>query len=158
MGDQLPYPLPPEEPVQTAPRLGTHQKAEFLRSVEIFSQATVEELFRLASIAHEVPFRAGDLIFGEDDIVDMLLLVITGKVELASTEYGFQGTAGPGEAFGIYSLLAREPNDVAARALVDTFALSIGAEDFYNLLSHNMEIVVSIFKYFARKLRLSPRF
>jgi len=158
MGDQIPFPLPPEKAAAAPARLTALEKAEFLRNVDIFSQLNVEELFRLASIAQEVQFPAGEIIFREDDIVDALFVVVRGKVELVSKEYGFQSLAGPREAFGIYSMLAREPNYLAAQALEDTWALSIAAEDFYNLLSHNMEIVVSIFKHFARKLRLSPRF
>jgi len=36
-------------------------------------------------------------------------------------------------------------------------AISIAAEDLFSLLSNNMEIVVSIFKHFVKKLGLGPR-
>ena len=54
-------------------------------------------------------------------------------------------------------MLTREPRYATAKALEDTFAISIGAEDLYNVLSNNMEIVVSIFKLFVNKLGMGPK-
>lgn len=133
------------------------QKADCIRRVEIFSHATVEELFRLAAIAQEVRFPPKQVIFREGDGGDAVYPIVQGKVELKCEEKGSKEVMGPGEAFGLYSVLTREPRFATATALEHTLALRIGGEDLYNLLSNNMEIVVSIFKHFAKSQGLNPR-
>jgi CRP-like cAMP-binding protein len=132
-------------------RLTALQKAEFTRTVEIFSEATVEQLFQLASIAHEADFGKGQVIFREGDVADRFYVIVQGKVELASSGNGVREVVGPGRAFGLYGALAREPWQVTATALQVTFAIVIEAEDFYGLLSDNTEIVASILRFLVRK-------
>jgi len=158
MGDQAPF--PPELASRAGPqaRLTTLQKAEFIRSVEVFSQLTVEELYRFAWIAREVDFAAGEVIFREDDLGDDFYVVVQGKVECASRSGDDREVVESGQSFGLYSVLTREPRSATATALEDTFGISLGAEDLFSLLSNNMEIVVSIFKHFTKKLGPSLRF
>jgi CRP-like cAMP-binding protein len=157
MPDEMAYiPLAPERsPAEH--RLTTLRKAELIRALDIFSQASVEELYRLATIAQESSFAAGQTIFREDDIGDAFHLLVQGKVEHASEKRNIKEVLGPGAAVGLYSVLTREPRYATAKALQDTFAISIGAEDLYNLLANNMEIVVSIFKHFVKKLGMGPK-
>ena len=156
MGDIISFPLPPDESAAPDVQLTPAQMAEYLRDAEIFSQAHVEQLFRLASLARIVQFQAGQTIFETDSITDALFVVVGGLVELTSDEHDFREIVGPGKAFSLYSFLAREPNNYVARALDNTLALTVSSEDFYNLLSQNSEFAVSVFKYFARKLNLRP--
>jgi CRP-like cAMP-binding protein len=157
MGDTISFPAPPDESARAATQLTPLQMVEYLRRVEIFSQADVDQLFRLASLAKLVQFRAGETLFGEDAIVDALFMVLGGKIELKAEGLRFREIAGPGQAFSLYSFLAREPNNYQARALENTLVLTIAAEDFYNLLSQDAEFAVSVFKYFAQKLNWRPR-
>jgi CRP-like cAMP-binding protein len=136
--------------------LTTLGKAEIIRALGLFSRASVEQLYRLATIAEEADFAAGQTIFQEEDIGDTFYVLVKGKVEHASEKRNIKEILGQGDTVGLYSVLTREPRYATARALEDTFAISIGAEDLYNLLSNNMEIVVSIFKYFIKKLGMGP--
>jgi potassium efflux system protein len=157
MGDQPPY--SPLSVGETTGRgvLTTLQKAELVRDVEVFSQATVEELYQLGSIAREVGFPAEGIIFRENDAGDAFYIVVRGQVELTCQESARREVFGPGEALGLYSVLTREPRCATAKALEDTVGICIGAEDFYNVLSNNMEMVSSIFKHFVQKLGLDRR-
>ena len=156
MDDQTLYPSAVPREVPSHARVTTLQKAEILRGVEIFSNTTVEELFQLASIAREADFTVGQIIFREDDVGDALYLLVEGEVDLTSRKEGFRALVRPRQAFGLYSVLTREPRFLSAKALQDSFVLWIGAEDFYSLLSSNMEIVVGLFKHFVRKCSLHP--
>ena len=137
--------------------LTTLQKAEHLRGLELFSYLTVEELFRLAEIAGMFKRAAGEVILRENDIANAFFLVLQGKVTLTSRNEGFREVIGPQQPFGLHSVLTQEPLAFTAEAVQDTYALLIGAEDFYNLLSNHPETVVSIFKYFVKKSGLGPR-
>jgi CRP-like cAMP-binding protein len=64
---------------------------------------------------------------------------------------------GPEEVFGLYSALTRESRRARATALDKTVTISIAAEDLFTLLSNNMELVVSMFKHFVRKLGRGTR-
>jgi len=154
MGDQPLYsPLPSFEATAKGV-LTTLQKAELVRGLEVFSQVAVEDLYRLGSIAREVGFPAGGVIFREGDVGDAFYVVVRGQVELTCQESGTRELLGPGQAMGLYSVLTREARGATAKALEDTAGICIGAEDLNSLLSTNMEIVASMFKYFVRKLGL----
>lgn len=154
MSDDLTY-LPSAMRGGTRLRLTTLQKAEQIRKLEVFSEASVEDLYRLAAIAQEVEFAAEQVIYQKDDVGDAFYLIVNGRIECASEEKGARAVAGQGEAVGLSSVLIREDRQASAKALEDTFALAVGAEDFYNLLSCNSEITVSLLKYFVKKLGIS---
>jgi CRP-like cAMP-binding protein len=149
MSEEIPF-----QPVvctsSSNPRFTALQRAEILRSVEFFSKATVEELFLLAAISCEVRLEAGKEIFKEGEIADALYIIVEGKVELAGST--FKDVLGPHDAVGLYAVLADEPRYASAKVLEDAYALKIGAQDFYDLLSHNTEIVQSLFKLLTSRL------
>jgi CRP-like cAMP-binding protein len=157
MGDEIRYFPTGSGRIQSTPGLSMLRKAEFIWGVDIFSQATVEELYRLAGLARVVEFAPAGVIFGENDFGDSFYVLVEGSVELASEAKKTREVVGPGEAIGLYSVLTREPRCAAATALEPTVALAIAAEDLYTVLSNNMEILVSIFKHFAKKLDMGAR-
>ncbi|MBI1982638.1 MAG: cyclic nucleotide-binding domain-containing protein [Acidobacteria bacterium] len=151
MDKEPPFREPSRETPRTEPQLTNLQKAEFIRGVELFSAATVEELFRLASIAREIQFGAGEIVARENDMANALYVIVQGKVELSSRNDAWQDLLESGQAFGMHSLLTREPLTFTARAVADTFALAMGGEDFFSLLSNDPEILSSLFKFFVKK-------
>jgi potassium-dependent mechanosensitive channel len=154
MGDDLTY-LPRLRDRATRARLTNLQKAELLQELEPFSEASVEDLYRLAAIAQEVEFAAGQIIYHQDDFGDAFYLIVQGRMECYSESAGKRDVLAAGEAVGLASVLTRENRTMSAQTLEDTFALAIGAEDFYNLLSCNVEITVSLIKYFVKKVGMA---
>jgi len=157
MSDQIPYSPPPSVEAAGPSGLTTLEKADLIRGVEVFSQATVEELYRLGSIAKVVGFPAEAVILRQNDAATAFYIVVRGQVELITQGSGVHEVVGPGQPVGLYSVLTQEPSSARVIALEDTVAIGIGAEDFFGLLSNNMEIVASTFKYFAKKLGLGRR-
>ncbi len=117
----------------------------FLREVELFQFCDAEEILRIASIANECRFAAGETIFSAKDHSDALYAVVEGRVQL---DYPDQRTrvAGPGNTFGVLGILSGRLRDAGATAEADTLALSLQAEDFFDLLSNNVEIVKGLFR------------
>jgi signal-transduction protein with cAMP-binding, CBS, and nucleotidyltransferase domain len=60
--------------------LTTIEKVIFLKSVDIFEHATVEQLGRIAGLTEEARFAAGQVIFKEGDPGDALYLILSGQV------------------------------------------------------------------------------
>jgi CRP-like cAMP-binding protein len=136
--------------VTSEQRLTALQRGEILRKADIFSKVTVEELLYFAAISCEAHFEAETTIFREGEIAEALYIIVEGKVELIRTT--FREVLGPFEAFGLYSVLTGEPRYASAQALEETFALKIGAQDFFDLVSHNTEIVQSLFKLLTQRI------
>lgn len=157
MSDQIPYSPPPPAEAPAAAALTTLQKADLIRGVGVFSEMRVEELYRLALIAKVVGFPADTVIFRQNDAAVAFYILVRGEVGLTRQGSDDRETVGPEQAVGLYSVLTQEPIPARATALEDTVAIAVGAEDFYNLLSNNTEIVASIFRFMIRKLELGTK-
>ncbi len=138
-------------------RMTALQKAEFLRRFEPFSHATVEELLRLATIAKEVPFAPGDVLLLEGERAEALYLIVEGEVEASRLGQREKFTVGRGTPVGGFAVLARDPQPFTVRAVTEGFVLKLDAEELYDMLSHNVEIVFSIFRMLVRKIGADPR-
>lgn len=149
MSDQIPFqPLLCSDSSEA--RFTALQRAEILRNVEIFSRATVDELLLLAAISCEIQMKAGKNIFEKGDIADALYIIVEGEVKLIGS--GISEVLGPNDAVGIYAVLSNEPRYATARIEEDIFALKIGAQDFFELVSQNTEIVQSLFKLLIHRM------
>jgi HEAT repeat protein len=157
MGDTTPFEPLITEGAESRLRMTALQKAAFLRSFEPFSHATVEELLRLATIAKEVHFAPGDVLFLEGERADAIYLTVEGEVEVSRLGNSKKVRLGPRVPVGGYAVLARDPYPITARAGNDVFALKLDAEELYDMLAHNAEIVFSIFRMLIRKIGVDPR-
>jgi AAA family ATP:ADP antiporter len=117
----------------------------FLQGVDLFAHCNAEEVLRLAAIASEQHFEKGEVIFRRDDPADSLYCVVEGKVRLdAGDEAGAViGTSG---RFGVLDILSGRPRLGGATAVADCRVLAVEAEDFFDLLSNNIEIVRALFR------------
>ncbi len=117
----------------------------FLQGVDLFAHCNAEEVLRLAAIANEQHFEKGEVIFRKNDPADNLYCVVEGKVRLdAGGEAGAViGTSG---RFGVLDILSGRPRLGDATAVSDCRVLAVEAEDFFDLLSNNIEIVRALFR------------
>lgn len=117
----------------------------FLQGVDLFAHCNAEEVLRLAAIASERSFDKGAVIFRRDDPADSLYCVVEGRVSLdANGDAG--AVIGASGRFGVLDILSGRPRLADAVALSDTRLLVIEAEDFFDLLSNNIEIVRALFQ------------
>lgn len=132
------------------PDLAQIETVVFLQSVDLFSFCKAEEVLRISSIAHERRFPQGEKIFKEGDQADMLYCVVQGAVQLESPD-GATWIAGPLTTFGVKEILSGRLRTETASTVADTLVLAIEAEDFFDLLSHNIEIVRALFRQLLRE-------
>jgi CRP-like cAMP-binding protein len=117
----------------------------FLQGVDLFAHCNAEEVLRLAAIATEKRFEKGDVIFHKHDPADSLYCVVEGKVSLsAGQEAG--AVIGNSGRFGVLDILSGRPRLGDATAASDCRLLVVEAEDFFDLLSNNIEIVRALFR------------
>lgn len=127
------------------PDLAQIETVVFLQSVDLFSFCKAEEVLRIASIAHERRFPEGERVFKEGDEADMLYSVVQGAVKIEGVD-GTSWTVGPLATFGYREILSGRLRTETATTLSETLVLAIEAEDFFDLLSHNIEIVKALFR------------
>ena len=123
------------------------EKVMLLRSVDIFSHCNAEEVVRIAGIASERTFDSGGQIYGIDDPADAFYCVVEGEVELQGPDDGLRAAVSC-ETFGAREILSGRLRSSTATARCRTVALVVEADDFFDLLSNNIEIVKALFREF----------
>ena len=117
----------------------------FLQGVDLFAHCNADQVLRLAAIASEHTYEKGEVIFRREEPADSLYCVVEGRVRLDADEE--QGVViGPSGRFGVLDILSRQTRTGDAVAGSDTRVLVVEAEDFFDLLSNNIEIVRALFR------------
>ena len=84
--------------------------------------------------------------------LDALYVIVDGAVEL-SRGADVLHTAGQNEVLGAWALFDDDPMPFSAKTVEDTRLLRIGRDDFYDLLSDNMEITAAVFSTLVKRFR-----
>lgn len=125
--------------------LASIEKVVFLESVVLFSYCTADELLRIAAISKERRFEADEVAFEANAPANTLYCVVNGEIVVDGPD-GESRSVGPCGALGVEEILSGRLRGGTARATGTTLALAIDAEDFFDLLSNNIEIVKSMFR------------
>lgn len=132
--------------------ISTVEKVLFLKSVPLFREIPGEDLAQIASIADEVEYKGGELVFKEGDIGEAMYLILDGKVRVHRGEK-LLVELGEKECFGEMSILDSEPRSASVTALSELDLLKIQREDFYEILAQKSEIAHGIIKVLTHRLR-----
>jgi CRP-like cAMP-binding protein len=133
-------------------KLATIEKVVFLKSVDIFSHATVEALGRVAALTEEVHFEPEATIYREGEPVDAIYLVLKGRVALEEKGQ-LAREVGEKQAFGTVAALDRNPAIHTVKAIDPVYALKLNAQDFDDILSLDFELVRAVFRALCRMIR-----
>ena len=126
------------------------QMVVYLQAVDLFAYCSAEQMVRIAGIAHQERFEAGQRIYSTNDPADALYCVVEGEVSIGGAD-GEPRIIGPRGTFGVEAILSDRLRSENARAVTDTAALAIEADDFFDLLSNNIEIVKALFRQLLRQ-------
>ncbi len=125
------------------------QMVVYLQAVDLFTYCNAEQMVRIAGIARQVSFIDGEQIYSVNDPADALYCVVEGGVRLCDPA-GAERWIVPRETFGASEILSDRLRGEDCRAESATRALVIDAEDFFDLLSNNVEIVKALFRQLLR--------
>ncbi len=132
--------------------ISTVEKVLFLKSIDLFSQISGEDLARIALITEEVESEKGETFIRQGDVGDSLYLIVEGRVKVHIDEREI-AQIGERESVGEQAILDSEPRSASVTALTDIIALRIQREDFAELLLEKSEIALGIIKVLSRRLR-----
>ncbi len=125
------------------------QMVVYLQAVDLFTYCNAEQMMRIASIVRQASFAEGEQIYAINDPADAMYCVVEGAVGLRS-EAGVERQIGDRETFGANEILSDRLRGEEAWARSPTTALVIDAEDLFDLLSNNVEIVKALFRQLLR--------
>lgn len=133
------------------PELARIESIVFLQSVDFFTFCSAEEILRLASIAHERHVAADEQLYKAHEPANRVYCVVKGKIHVTDAA-GNQHAAGPLQTLAILDILSGRLHTGSAIAAADSLVLEIEAEDLFDLLSNNIEIVKSVFRHLIHRL------
>ena len=133
-------------------RLATIEKVVFLKSVDIFSHATIEELGRVAALTEEVHFEPGETIFRKGEPTDAIYLILSGRVAIEGNGQIVRELTEK-QAFGTVAALDRNPAVHTVKAIDAVYALKLNAQDFDDILSVDFELVRAVFHALCQIIR-----
>ena len=128
------------------------EKVIALEAVELLSSLTPDQLSRIALIAKEVKYPLEKQILQPNQPLEALYVILDGAVEISRNGQVLH-VAGQHEVLGSWALFDDSPLPVTARTIEETALLKIARDDFYDLLSDNMELAASIFSTLVRRFR-----
>jgi CRP-like cAMP-binding protein len=127
----------------------------FLQSADLFAYCKAEEILRIARISQPREVAAGERVYEPNDPADALYCVVRGEIAL-DTDGREVRRVGPLGAFGVAELLSGRLRRSRATADGAALLLVIDAEDFFDLLSSNIEIVKALFRKMLHDGRIDP--
>ncbi len=130
----------------------TLEKTILLKTVNLFQTIPTEDLSKVAQIAEEEQFGANIPLFAEGDFGDSLYIVVDGDVKIHKGDRHI-ASLGKGACLGEMALLDQEPRSADVTMETDATLLKITQEDFYEIMSSNMEIMQGIVKLLTGRLR-----
>ena len=125
------------------------QMVVYLQAVDLFTYCNAEQMMRIAGIVRQESFARGDRIYAINDPADAMYCVVEGAVGLRG-ENGVERRVEGRETFGTNEILSDRLRGEEAWAERPTMALAIDAEDLFDLLSNNVEIVKALFRQLLR--------
>jgi CRP-like cAMP-binding protein len=128
------------------------EKVIFLKSVDIFEPATVEQLGRIAGLTEEVHFEPGETIFKEGEPGDAFYLLLSGRVSIEKNGNTFLELKEK-EALGTLDVLDFHPRSVTAKAVDQVRALKLNGQEFHDLLSLDIEMVQAVLRMLCGLVR-----
>jgi CRP-like cAMP-binding protein len=132
--------------------LNVVEKVIALEGVDLLHGLQPEQLARIASIATEERHAPGKVVLDPSQPLDALFVVLEGRVSLAKDGVEIHA-AGQNDVLGAWALFDSEPMPVTATATEDVRLLRIGRDDFYELLSDNVEITTAVFGTLVKRFR-----
>jgi HEAT repeat protein len=138
--------------------LSALDKMVFLKQVPLFENISIEELGRVAGIAHEKTYEDGDYLVKQGEPSVSLLVIVEGHVELsgrdAAGKEGTVGVFGPKQSFGEGALFDDRPSLVSAQALFEPVrVLEIEGGEMSKLVRLYPDIGVGLLRAAGQRIR-----
>ena len=138
----------------SADAIGTHEKIELMRQVQLFQQLTDQELVRMLRVVYERRLRSGEVLCAEGQVGDSMYIVHAGSVDISKRGRHLV-TLGPGRHLGEIAFIAGGERSATVTAREATIVLTFRREDFAQLGREEPQISAKVL--WSCALNLSDR-
>lgn len=125
--------------------------------VHIFKDLSEDELKKITEMTKDSFFKKGDIIFNEDDIIDYLYIIHSGKIKAYKiNEDGKEQILyllSDGDTFGEYSIFREQKATFYAEAITDVRVCLLSRKNFHIIISKYPEIALKIMNYLSERLQ-----
>ena len=112
---------------------GVEDKLAILRGVPLFADLDERSLQAVAILAHEMAFKAGDVLMVEGEAGDAFYVIVDGTVRVEQGDRTIRSLTAGG-FLGEIALVERRPRTATATCVTDGRVLEIRAHEFDRLL------------------------
>ena len=127
------------------------ERVLFFQETNLFTHCSTAQVMRIAAIASERTYPAGERVYSINDPSDAIHCLVDGGVRLENGS-AEQTRVEPGTSFGVLDLMSGRLRTANATAETDTVTLAIEADDFFDLLSNNIEIVKALVRFLSDRV------
>ncbi|HXV50110.1 MAG TPA: cyclic nucleotide-binding domain-containing protein [Candidatus Binatia bacterium] len=128
------------------------EKVIFLKSMDIFAHATIEQLGAIAALTGEVDFVAGQSIYRQGEPTDAVYLILKGSVTI-KLDGRILREMGERQAIGTVAALDLCPAPHDVTAVRPVHALELKCADFHDLLALDYELVKAVLRSLCLMIR-----
>lgn len=132
--------------------------ADFLGEVSIFSHLKKRDLKRIARLAKEESFQAGDVIVGEGDRDGRLFVLMTGEAEVIKGRGGHMEwrlqTLGPRSYFGEMAMIGDWVRTATVVARTDVEVLTLDQLNLRQEIEKYPMIAIELLQMLTRRIQL----
>jgi class 3 adenylate cyclase/HEAT repeat protein/tetratricopeptide (TPR) repeat protein len=147
--------------VETLDTLSVIERVLLLRRVPLFTALPPDELRRLADIATEHVFEAGEALAEEGDPGEEMFVLAAGQVgvvlDLGTKDEREVARHGPGAHVGEMAAIAGEPRSASLVAREDVRALVVDRAHFESLLRERPDVGLALMRTLVDRIRESNR-
>lgn len=116
---------------------------EILKNIPFFSELSEEDLQQITEKIKMEYFPADHVIFNEGDTGEVMYVIKRGQVQVIR-ENAILATLSDNAFFGEMALVSDEPRNASIKTVTDVEALTLGKEDFKQLLQTNPSIASTV--------------
>jgi CRP-like cAMP-binding protein len=132
-------------------------RTPMLDKIDLFGTLPPELLDQLQGRTELARFRRGDSIFAKGDPATHLYVCVGGRIAIAARASDGRESVltvlGPGALFGEMSMFDDGVRSAAARALTTVHVISVSFDDVRELLARRPEVMWTVLRILARRLR-----
>ncbi len=128
-----------------------------LGAIPVFGGLSKDELSRLNAMAHPRTYSSGDLVVREGEDGIGVYVITDGQFEIrhdhADAESQVEATMGPGDVFGLTSMLDDGPRRASVYAVTDGGCLVLTRLTFRDAVTSNPALAIEVMRSIAHELR-----
>ena len=138
---------------RAAVALSDAQKAKFLGDVPLFAGISPESMSRLAAVAGEQEFVAGQFIVRQGQVGTGLYVIVDGSVRVVRGADDVLATLNAGDFFGELSVIDQQPRNANVQAAQPTTVLAVASWDLLALLEQDPALSLNLIKGLVVRVR-----